>query len=269
MAMSTQDLLVFDGFPYIVTRLTGAYFHIILLPNGIAVELFLDTTRRQADANRLPTCLVLGKDKCVYLGLDGTEQLSTEIPRATLFTSGKIRPCTSWPASDDLRERAKRLEAFGRDIPANAVLFGDINKGGRMATEDELDCLSGLQENGVPKGLVRCPFCSEWKGRCVDPNPRLKNLFVKVDCLCENDNFCAWCHDYLYDRKLNANYYDPIKGDVMYVPGFSCLVHQCVTVVDDLPDTSETRRKRRERLIRRVNQSKTAQKMQQANRTLH
>jgi hypothetical protein len=267
--MSIQDLPACDGFPYIVTRLIGAYFHVILLPNGIAFESLLDTTRRQADANRLPTCLVFSKDKCVYLGLDGTEQVSTEIPRATLITSGKIRPWKSWPVSHDLVERTKRLEAFGRDIPPNAVLFGDINKGGRTATEGELRRLAGLQNNGVPKGLVRCPFCSEWKGGCVDPNPRLKNLLVQVHCLCENDNFCALCHEYLYDRKLNANYYDPIKCDVIHVPGFSALGHRCIEVPGDLPESCETRRQRRERLIRRVTQREAVQTMELSMRTLH
>jgi hypothetical protein len=267
--MSSNDLPAFDGFPYIVTRLTGAYFHIILLPSGITFESLLDITRRQADANRLPTCLLLSKDKCVYLGTDGTEQLSTEIPRAALITSGKIRPCTTWPATDDLRERAARLENFGLDIPATAVLFGDINKGGRTATEDELRRLAGLQKNGVPKGLVQCPFCSEWKGWCVDPNPRLKNLLVQVHCLCENDNFCAWCHEYLYDKKLNANYYDPIKGDVIHAPGFSALGHRCVEVPGDLSESCETRRERRERLIRRVTQCEAVQIVQPSMRTLH
>jgi hypothetical protein len=148
-------------------------------------------------------------------------------------------------------------------------LFGDINKGGRTATEDELRRLAGFQNNGVLKGLVLCPFCSEWKGRCVDPNPRLKNLLVQVRCLCENDNFCAWCHEYLYDRKLNCNYYNASKGDVIHVPGFSALTHRCIAVADDLSDACETRRIKREKLIRRVNQAKNAQRMQQSNRMLH
>jgi hypothetical protein len=27
--------------------------------------------------------------------------------------------------------------------------------------------LAGRQENGVPKGLARCPVCSDWIGRCL------------------------------------------------------------------------------------------------------
>ena len=64
--MSTQELLAFDGFPYIVTRLVGSYFHLMLLPKGLVFQHLLDLTRQQAAANRLPTRLVLDKDKCVY-----------------------------------------------------------------------------------------------------------------------------------------------------------------------------------------------------------
>ena len=31
--------------------------------------------------------------------------------------------------------------------------------------------LAGRQENGVPKGLTRCPVCGDWIGRCLWPNP--------------------------------------------------------------------------------------------------
>jgi len=36
------------------------------------------------------------------------------------------------------------------------VLSGDSMKGGRPATQDEIQRLSGTQEGGVPKGLSRC-----------------------------------------------------------------------------------------------------------------
>jgi hypothetical protein len=268
--MSTHDLPAFDGFPYVLTRLVAAFYHIILLPKGILFEHLLDLTRRQADANRLHTCLVLDKDRCVYFLPDGTEQLSTQIPRGGFVTSGELRYCQTWPASEDLLERARRLETFNR-LPIDGCLLGDLTKGGRTATEDELVRLAGLQKIGVPKGLVQCPFCCEWKGRCVDPNPRLKNLLVPVHCLCENDNFCAWCREYLYDRKLNGNYYDRVRGDIIHVPGFSVLAHRCGGIDTGAPleDTCDIRRERREALIRRMRGDKATQEMNKFNQTLH
>src|SRR2546427_489335 len=82
------------------------------------------------------------------------------------------------------------------------------------ATGDEVIRLTGRQVNGVPTGLVRCPSCHDWRGECLDPNPRPHGLVVRAHCRCENDNCCARCGELLHDRRLDANYYNPDDGQV-------------------------------------------------------
>jgi hypothetical protein len=44
---------------------------------------------------------------------------------------------------------------------------GDPGHGGRQATDQELESLSGERPVGVPKGLVKCPACGRWRGECL------------------------------------------------------------------------------------------------------
>ncbi len=46
---------------------------------------------------------------------------------------------------------------------------------------------------------------------------------MQVHCRCQNDNRCAACGGFLYERKLNANYYNARDGQIWHVPGFSGL----------------------------------------------
>jgi hypothetical protein len=41
-----------------------------------------------------------------------------------------------------------------------------------------------------------------------------------VHCYCENRNRCARCNARLFERRLNANYYDPADRRIWHVPGF-------------------------------------------------
>src|SRR5512139_29230 len=56
-----EEIPIFDGFPYRVTRITGSYHHIILLPGKSGFSHFSAFTRKQARANRLAISIaVLG-----------------------------------------------------------------------------------------------------------------------------------------------------------------------------------------------------------------
>ena len=113
---------------------------------------------------------------------------------------------------------------------ALTIIMGDLAKDGRPPTEEEEDRLAGMHCDGVPKGLLPCPNCGEWRGECFDTLCR--QLVVRVCCACENDNRCAACGELLYSRKLNANYFDPVDGKIWHTPGFSGLDHRCKRSID-------------------------------------
>ena len=51
--------------------------------------------------------------------------------------------------------------------------------------------LAGRQENGVPKGLARCPVCGDWIGRCLWPDPLMWHEGpTRISCRCEA-NLCS------------------------------------------------------------------------------
>ena len=122
--------------------------------------------------------------------------------------------------------RAEVLRQRGM-LPSADFVVGDLTKGGRDATPDEFQTLSGRQTSGVPIGLVLCADCRLWKGQCLDPSPEFSGKVMRVCCRCENRNRCARCGETLYRFQLNANYYDQREAAVVHVPGFSGLTHEC------------------------------------------
>jgi hypothetical protein len=115
-------------------------------------------------------------------------------------------------------------------------MFGDLTKGGRDATADEVGRLAGAGPEGRPRGLERCPTCEEWRGRCLDPSPTFVCKVMTVHCGCQNDNRCAACGGFLYERKLNANYYNARDGQIWHVPGFCGFRHRCPDPIGDRDD---------------------------------
>jgi hypothetical protein len=82
------------------------------------------------------------------------------------------------------------------------ILTGDLTKGGRRAAPEEEERLAGTHADGIPKGLLPCTVCGEWRGECFDT--LLPQLVVRVCCACENDNRCTACGELLGSRKLNT-----------------------------------------------------------------
>jgi hypothetical protein len=203
------------------------FYHIILLPADLPLDRLREIARRQATANKLQTCLVLAADRGIYFGLDGQEQPSASIPLGGHVARGMLKPCEAFPKTDECRERASRLDAFSRATMTGGYLLGDVTKGGHKASQEETGRLAGNQENGVPNGLTKCPVCGEWKGECLDPAPNFAGMVMRVSCLCDNDNFCARCGQPLYERKLNANFFNTSDGHIWHVPGFPGLKHRC------------------------------------------
>ena len=220
-------LPLFDGFPYLLTRVAPSFYHVILLPAEHDADVLLDLGHRQTQANRLPTCVVLDTDLCGYIVDPGKARPSRQPPRGGVLVTGQLVPCVDFPETPELTARRRRLEAFLRARNGSGCVLGDLTKGGRHATGDEVIRLTGRQVNGVPTGLVRCPSCHDWRGECLDPNPRLHGLVVRAHCRCENGNCCARCGELLHDRRLDANYYNPDDGQVWHVPGFFAFRHRC------------------------------------------
>ena len=104
-------------------------------------------------------------------------------------------------------------------------------EGGRRASPDEVDRLSGRDEAGIPRGLRRCRECGAFRGDYLaldgegngDRAPRV----VSVHCRCENHNRCARCGSPLSERRLSAYFLDEPSLSVLYVAAYAALGHRC------------------------------------------
>jgi len=222
-----SPLPLFDGFPYFIVRVVKVLRHVTLLPADSSRARLEDLAHRQWEANRLDTCLVVSEDLALYLCADGRMTPTSQLPRGGVLVTGRLRPPDELPIPREVARRSRALARFiERTRPREGYLMGDLTKGGRAATLDELVRLEGRQPGGVPRGLLRCPACQGWTGECLDPSPQFRGQVMRVHCRCENNNRCARCRDPLA-WKLNANYYDEADGQIWYVPGFVALSHRC------------------------------------------
>lgn len=221
----------FAGFPYLVTRIAPALYHINLLPRDEAYGFgrLRDIARRQVGINRLRACLVMDDHTGLYLEPDGQERLLARIPGGGTVDYGKLVLCETFAQTEDLVWRRNMLSRFvastGR--AGSTIYFGDLLRGARYPTEEESRTLPGRQDNGVPRGLARCPVCGEWRGECFDTFPVTADLIVKVCCRCENDNRCVGCGRTFDERRLNANFFSEADGLILHLAGFAALSHTC------------------------------------------
>ena len=95
--------------------------------------------------------------------------------------------------------------------------------------------LAGRQENGVPKGLSRCPVCGDWIGRCLFPNPLIWHEGpTRISCRCEA-NLCSTCGEPIYEYKLSGNIFDEAAGRIWHIPIMMGWMHHCGKPRIELP----------------------------------
>ena len=222
-----MQLEYFNGFPYMLTLVSGGLFHISILPADIGLDNLKEIVRWQVSANKLQSCLVLGSSCCVYFDLDGAERISSDIPRGGFNCTGRLQTAWSGSGGSEFGVRAELLRAYLTEHGPRDMVYAELTKGGRQATAEEMSRLEGSQPNGIPLGLTKCEQCGQWKGECLDANPKFAGLIMPVGCACENDTLCAACGGALWQRRINANYYDEPRGCIYRVPGFKAFSHKC------------------------------------------
>lgn len=87
----------FEGFPYLVTPIVSALYHIILLPDELGRRDLEDVTRSQVGANRLKACLILGEGEPIYFKIDGTETRAALVPEASFYCANRLRKPVDYP----------------------------------------------------------------------------------------------------------------------------------------------------------------------------
>jgi hypothetical protein len=220
----------FEDFPYLIVHPAVGINHIHLLPDSLDLRTLFWIAEQQRTANRLPVTLALSREGWVFHPEERGAMDESTNPFPGFPITGDIEACTRFRATPARRDRIERLERFVRRNPMRGFRFGDPWKGGRAATTEEGQWLFGRQPSGVPAGLTQCEDCGEWKGRCLDPD--LRETFgeefpVTVRCRCENWNRCARCHRDLAGRRLNSNWFDPLRGRIRFVSGTLALEHRC------------------------------------------
>jgi hypothetical protein len=220
----------FPGFPYFITRIVPAMYHVIVLPSEYSERELQAFAGTQTLANRLEAALVLADDRGFYFYGDDVAVPSACPPWGGAIVTGQLAPAIDFVETDDLRTRRAALDVVAEAVrKRGGYMLGDLTCGGRPATDDEVRRLSGVHPDGAPAGLVRCDRCGERRGVCLSDRDRFPRLLLTVHCRCDNHNRCARCGEPLHEHRLNANVYDERAKCVLHVPGFSGLSHRCVS----------------------------------------
>jgi hypothetical protein len=219
---------LFDGFPYLLTRIVPALYHVMLLPVELDEVSLISIAERQTQSNDLEACLVLSQDRGHWFTLEGGKSYSHHTRWGGVLITGGLKTCRDFYPSPELEKRASRLAVLVQKYRrTGGFIRGDSRHGGRPATDQELESLSGEGHDVAPKGLNKCPNCGGWRGYCLGTFERYKTSVLPVHCQCDNHNRCARCGDPLHEHKLNSNIFEPSDGQIRYVPGFACFGHVC------------------------------------------
>ena len=221
----------FEGYPYLVTRIGhSALRHMAVLPADWPRGRLLDLARRQAEANRLETCLCLGPSDAVFFTADGEAAEAVVIPTGIPVVD-RLALVEPIPQTEEVAARRVCLRAYAARLTPGGYQVGDGLEGGRPAAPADIDRLSRHEADGVPTGLTRCVTCRWFSGDYLalsgegdgDLTPRV----IRVHCSCENHNRCAGCGQTLADWRLSAYHYDEANGLVRYVAAYSAFSHCC------------------------------------------
>jgi hypothetical protein len=146
------ELPLFDGFPYLVVQLAPGICHITLLPEDASEPTLVGIARAQRRANLLDVCLVMGPAQAFYIyNRSGLENWTATPPRGGYLVTGQLRPPTTWPDTPHFRARRGRLNVR---LTRYGSAFGDLTKGGRAASADEVMRLGRRTRRRAPRPRV-------------------------------------------------------------------------------------------------------------------
>ena len=219
-----EKLPLFDGFPYLITRVVEAMRHIIVLPADRDEPSLRRLAELQVLANRLETCLVLSPERAVFYSPDGTPGCERAAPRGGDVVTSKLQPAEDFENTVELLARRQRLEEFVEANRPKGFMVCDARTSRRKATPEELESLAGLGPDGIPRGLAACPACGEYRGLSLGKGVAA-GWVATVYCRCENHNRCARCGGLLAPRRLNGH--DFKGGEAWHMPAFGGFSHIC------------------------------------------
>jgi len=218
-------------YPYLATRVGRGFYHFMITPD-VSNDQLINIATVQQMLNDLSTCLVSGDNSALFID-NGIGHSTKDIPSGGVLVADKLIPCFDvsecMEKDPTFKPRVEALRVFIESRKGAGFIMGDLTKGGRQATADELDKLGGPnpQHEGVPNGLVLCADCNEFRGVCLDPGPNFRGRIMTVHCRCENKNKCARCLEPLSSHKLGANSYNKEDGRIWHLPAFCGLSHVC------------------------------------------
>lgn len=219
---------LFGGFPYMLSVLSPGVVNLQVLPSELTDDELIAVVRAQVTANVTTGCLALGPDRAVYFQPDGAARVHPRVPRIWCVEIGVLEPPCAFEYTPDLESRLKAAVEYVAMLQAEKGHgWGDEDRGGVDATEEEARQLQGFNDDGSPRGLTRCATCGDHHGRCLDPLRKDIARVLSVYCRCQNINRCARCGHVLHERRLEGNYYRPEDRLLMFVPGVCARRHVC------------------------------------------
>jgi hypothetical protein len=124
-SIDLELLPVFDGYPYLVSRIGHTPLrHIALVPGDWPRERIVALARAQASANRFGTVACFAFDDVVYVTPEGSTYPSDILP-AGLPVIDRLRLAEEFPVTPELTTRHALLEAFSEQHRGDGYLIGD------------------------------------------------------------------------------------------------------------------------------------------------
>jgi hypothetical protein len=207
----------FSSPPYVVTHLMPGVVSLVVLSAKFPLTEHLLALDRNVEMTRLPATLVW--DKRSLWTKEPWREINTtpDIPAARLW---QVQGLPNTYKAIDSSERRRWCGINESDYSFSESELGDLSTltDGRNATQEDVERLGGLGEDGVPKGLVRCPECKEFNGECLKTGADGTDRVVYVYCRCRNDNRSPVDGSRLDERMLAAHYFDEASHRILYKP---------------------------------------------------
>jgi len=201
-----------------------------VLPADWPRERLLQLAVRQALKNRLDTCVCFGPADAAYVTAEGETDKASFVPFGHAVIE-RLVLAEQFPDTSELVDRREALLHFSEASKATGYIVGDGLEQGELASLEEAERLSGINEQGFPSGLSRCEMCHRLRGDFLalrgEGNGDKRARVIRVHCQCENDNRCAGCGGTLADWRLSSYFWDEAKGSAWYVAAYSAFSHRC------------------------------------------